>query len=209
MSSGYNPSSNMAFLLGNLAMNGRTAVDDEQHPAQPAGAMDLEKAKFIFQNTESYLRATIETSEALDRKTFNLLSLIFSAALALLGFLLINLESGFASDPYSVALLITNVLLLVSLVAISFWLLSGYFPHKAHYPGNYPENLLEPEYLSQELAGMMVGESINHRKRIDENMKLNQWQAGLLRKSRLATMASLLLTPVVFMLLYWVFAHIL
>ena len=172
--------------------------------------MDPEKAKFIFRNTEAYLRATVEISESLDRKIFNLLSLTFSASLALLGFLLVSLESGFESNlPYSVALLATGSLLLLSLLVVSLMLLHGYSPHKIHHPGNYPANLMEPQYMSQELAAMMMGESANHRQRIDENAKLNQRRAELFRQGRLTATASLLLTPVAFALLYWLLVRVL
>ena len=108
-------------------MNKQAAVDGISPGFQETGAMDPEKAKFIFRNTEAYLRATVEISESLDRKIFNLLSLTFSASLALLGFLLVSLESGFESNlPYSVALLATGSLLLLSLLVVSLMLLHGY-----------------------------------------------------------------------------------
>ena len=172
----------------------------EFEPAiQDYGVITDEKAAFLHDHSKEYLLHTINTYEGLQNKVTLLLGFIFpSNILLFISFNTIEFTPTYLVDRVVPLILISNII-------IAFYLLYGFLSLKIAHSGNEPRNLLQQEFLNQELRFIKISEVIHYQNMIDINIKTIIKVESVLRWS----VVGLVVLPVLsYICIYFIFPRL-
>ena len=74
----------------------------------------------------------------------------------------------------------------------------GFYPKKSAVSGNEPKNLLEQEFVEQEIRFMKIGETIHYQEFINDNSNRNEKLAKIIRNSLICVVISPFISFLIF-----------
>jgi hypothetical protein len=135
--------------------------------------VSLEKAKFIFEQSQLSLESTINSRNRIKDTAFKMLNYNFLILLGLVGYFFSKYnfyKSFYCQDLKFIIPIIIYVLATFGLI----WFLIDILTHNSFYgKGNSPCNLLIKKIADKSYKNLLIGEILTYQSRIDSNKRVN------------------------------------